>query len=124
MSKNLIFIILISFAAFGNAKTSLSWQQVLEVNKKGEIISGDKQTLVDAIRKGQNIRVYWKGSYVEHLTDAHFLTIIEDEVFAQTPTIRGQKPHQTPPSIELRENNWTGIVSTTGKFHSKWFVQE
>lgn len=100
------------------------WQKVLEVNKNGEIISGQKNTLIDAIRQGQNIRVYWKGSYVEHLTDAHFLTIIEGEVFTQTPTIRGQKPTQHPPSIELRENDWTGIISTTGKFHSKWFIKK
>jgi len=126
----LVFLVLIGLISIPTlAGTELSssseWRMVFEQDKNGKKVSGDKLELVEAIRQGQDVRVYWRGRFVEHLANANFLTVIEGEVFAQITTIKGQKPTQKPPSVELRENEWTGIISTTttNKFSVKWFVR-
>jgi len=106
-----------------DASQPSTWKMVLEQNNKGVPLKGSKAALINAIRSGNEVRIYWKGKYVEHLTDSNFLTIIEGEVFAQITTIKGQKPTQKPPSVELRDTEWTGIISTQGPYTAKWFVR-
>ncbi|PHZ83887.1 hypothetical protein [Paremcibacter congregatus] len=98
------------------------WQIAYEHDTAGLGIEGSKETLIEAIRLGYPVRIYWAGGPVEHVTNVPFLTILGGEVFGQIHPIKGQKPITTPPSVELRENEWVTIFSTNGERSLKWFV--
>jgi hypothetical protein len=108
---------------------SSNWQVVYEQDREGARVAGDKAALIEAIRAGEEVRVYWASSRVEHLVDAGFLTIFGGEVFAQLATITGQRPSRPGESatIALAENGatWTALISTNGQFKYpiKWFVK-
>eukprot|EP00172_Hildenbrandia_rubra_P003410 Plantae.Rhodophyta-Hildenbrandia_rubra.ctg54553.p1 GENE.Plantae.Rhodophyta-Hildenbrandia_rubra.ctg54553~~Plantae.Rhodophyta-Hildenbrandia_rubra.ctg54553.p1 ORF type:complete len:143 (+),score=21.91 Plantae.Rhodophyta-Hildenbrandia_rubra.ctg54553:222-650(+) len=112
----------------GEVQLQTGWHLAYSQDKDGNAVDGTKRKLFTAIRSGKTVRVYWAGRRVEHLVDANFLTIFGDEVFAQIPTIRGQRPSQSgaPASIKLAEDGqeWTTIVSTNGEFPYpvKWFI--
>ncbi|NNF06144.1 MAG: hypothetical protein HKN21_05235 [Candidatus Eisenbacteria bacterium] len=103
-----------------------TWVSVYEHDAEGVTLSGSKEALIEAVRAGQPIRVYWAGRRVEHATDAGFLTILQGEVFAQIPEILGQQPSVDPPAIAFREpegTTWTTILATNGNRALKWFAQ-
>ncbi|WP_018997918.1 hypothetical protein [Hirschia maritima] len=102
------------------------WQLVYAHTETGETISGAKEDLINAIQAGKPVRVGWSGSYVDHVTDGYFLTIIDGEVFAQIFEIRGQRPSRSPPNIELAEEgqNWLTVFATNGDRALRWFVQQ
>ncbi|MEO1037349.1 MAG: hypothetical protein AAFX44_17465 [Pseudomonadota bacterium] len=99
-----------------------SWHTVFAHDSNGAATQGSKQALVDAVRAGKPIRVYWAGRRVEHVADAFFLTILGGEVFAQIETIQGQAPSDDPPAIEFRDNQWRTILSTNGDRALTWFT--
>ena len=99
----------------------LGWKLIYSHDKSGQALSGTKQALIEEIRAGKSVRIYWAGKRVEHLIDAHFITILGGEVFAQI-TIQGQKPSIDPPAIELRESPWKTIFSTNGTRAVQWFT--
>jgi hypothetical protein len=73
--------------------------------------------LIDAVRLGYPIRIGWGGTRVEHVSEADFLTIFEDEVFAQIKTIIGQAPSVKNDSVKIQfriQNHWTKITGTNG----------
>jgi len=98
------------------------WQIIYAHDKTGAGTEGSKEALIEAVRKGYPVRIYWAGRTVEHVTDVPFLTILAGEVFGQIHPIKGQKPSTNPPSVELRENEWVTIFSTNGEWALKWFV--
>lgn len=108
---------------------SSNWQIVYEQDREGTRVAGDKAALIEAVRAGEEVRVYWASSRVEHLVDAGFLTIFGGEVFAQPATIIGQRPSRPgePATIALADNGatWTALISTNGQFKYpiKWFVK-
>jgi hypothetical protein len=117
--------VILVFAFSSNVLSAeTKWTLVLEHDSKGVATTGSKESLIKAVRSGSEVRVYWTGGWVEHLADANFLTVIKSEVFAQLDTIVGQKPTKEPPSVELRESEWTGLISTKGPYEAKWFVKE
>jgi len=133
MSKNLshAFTFLIGSIAtwifislFGINNVNSSWELTYSNDKQGQPLYGSKQKLIDAVREGKSVRIYWSGTVVEHLTDTFFITILGGEVFAQIESIQGQTPSLDPPKIELRENQWRAIFSTNGNRELKWFVQQ
>ena len=104
-----------------------TWKLVLENSAKGDIVSGGKEQLINAIRKGMEVRIYWKHESpenpkikVEHLAPAKFLTIMSNEtVFAQIDPIIGQTPDFDQEELKLKENlSWPLIAGTNGKFES------
>ncbi len=101
-----------------------SWELVYANDADGNSLEGSKDELIEAVREGRPIRVYWRGRRVEHVVDSHFVTILSGEVFVQTPTIRGQRPFTDPARIELAENGaeWTGLFGTNGGMPLRWFV--
>lgn len=98
------------------------WQLAYEHSADGEALEGSKAALIAAVRAGKPVRVYWRGRRVEHVADSYFLTILQDEVFAQIAPISGQKPSVDPAAIELRENKWNTVFATNGERALKWFV--
>lgn len=101
------------------------WVMIYENDADGEPRAGSKQALIAAVRSGTPIRVYWGSGRVEHTADAVFTTLFNDEVFAQLPRIRGQRPSRPnePTAIELSDGEWTAILSTQGGFAVRWFVK-
>lgn len=117
-----------------------AWHLIYAHSQSGETVAGSKEDLIEAIRLGQKIRVYFRGRRVEHLTDAGFLTIFGGEVFAQIVPIQTQAPSLDPPKVRFGDPGvkWHAILSTTGEFTTfadgkdpnistqavKWYVQD
>ena len=121
-------LLAISYGLFGTFDDQERWSLVYAHDEAGQEIDGSKADLIAAVRAGKPIRVYWAGGRVEHTADAVFLTVFGDEVFAQLPRIRPQRPSRTttPPEIELgaEDQEWTAILSTTGGFAVRWYVED
>lgn len=117
-------IVNLGIVNLGGSSDHSQWTSVYSHDKDGKSINGSKDTLIKAVRSGKSIRISWKGRVVEHLIDAHFITLYGDEVFAQI-TIQGQKPNaqEDKPNIELRDAPWHAIISTNGDRAVTWFVR-
>ncbi len=101
------------------------WILVYRNDDNGKTIFGNKQKLIEAVRKGFPVRIGFGSrrsndstKSVEHVTDAHFLTISNGkEVFAQIKPIIGQRPELENNSLDItfRHNiEWSIIVGTNG----------
>jgi hypothetical protein len=103
------------------------WQLVYAVDSTGQVLQGDKATLLRAVRAGQPVRVGWRIAWrlpdgtagaLEHVADAAFLTIHHDEVFAQMAPILGQRPSAREPIVTFRSDGdqlWYALLDTTGR---------
>ena len=118
------------------------WQMIYHHDKNGGVIAGDKQKLLGLISEGRPVRIYWPiKNRLDHYFDAGFITVINEEVFAQVSSITKQIPDFSENSrIALdatEQSKWTAIMSTSGEFRSfqsvesklkdyqfelKWFV--
>ena len=119
---------------------SAEWRLVYEHDAEGKKVSGNKATLKEAIRNGKPVRVYFGGGRVEHASDAYFLTIFQEEVFAQIEEIHSQHPSTEPLGVFFREpgQRWRAIIGTNGQFAAlmdggeprtrssvaRWFIEE
>ncbi len=101
------------------------WELTYRNDGTGKSLFGNKEDLIDAIRKGYPVRIGFGGrrandttKSVEHIVDVHFLTIANSkEVFGQIHPIIGQNPQleKDTLSITFRENiEWTIMVGTNG----------
>lgn len=99
-------------------ESNSGWQKVFQNDASGNSVFGDKARLMDAVRLGYPIRIGWGSNRVEHVADAHFLTIFDgEEVFAQTQTIIGQAPTIEGDTMKIRfraQNHWTKMAGTNG----------
>lgn len=107
------------------------WQLVYKHDGEGNSLGGDKLALVDAVRRGYDVRLAWgvahprePGRSVEHTALPIFLTIVDqEEVFVQVAEHVAHadywaKDDQTFQSPEIV---WSGILSTTGRFNATWY---
>ncbi len=115
------------------------WRLVYSNDENGNTLEGSKADLISAIRSGKPVRVYTAGRRIEHASDALFLSVFDEEVFAQTIAIESQRPATDPIRIEFREPGvkWRSIVGTNGfvtafmdgkepnirRGATRWFVQ-
>ena len=117
---------LIVFTLFGcqNSQNN-TWQLVYKNDNLGNPIQGDKEDLLRAVRNGQPIRIGSGGTFkqdsttmsIEHIYEAQFLTILNDEdVYAQLLPIIGQNPFMEPDStnITYRKTKWSIMVGSNG----------
>ncbi|MEO1219803.1 MAG: hypothetical protein AAFY42_00440 [Pseudomonadota bacterium] len=102
-----------------------TWQLTYAHDREGNAVEGSKSALIEAVREGRPVRVYWAGGRVEHVTDSYFLTVFQGEIFAQTPLITGQRPRTDPVRIEFPEDGstWNTIHATNGDRALRWFVR-
>lgn len=106
------------------SSSSGSWRLVYAHEGGGKAVEGSKDALLSAIRAGKPVRVYFGMGRVEHTVDAGFITILQDEVFAQIRPITGQKPDVDPARITLRDSTWQTVLATNGDRALRWFVQD
>lgn len=101
------------------------WVLVYRNDASGNTVLGNKQELIEAVRKGFPVRIGFgirrasdSTKSVEHVTNASFLTISNgEEVFAQIAPIIGQNPELESDSLNItfRQNiEWSMIVGTNG----------
>lgn len=123
-----VFVLITNFLSLPEVMAS-DWTLVYKHDKQGEVISGDKQQLIAAIRSGASIRIGWgraapDGRSVEHTAIPEFLTITdESEVFLQIPEHIAQTSYW---NNDLQDFNspqevWKGLFSTTGRFMAVWY---
>ncbi len=121
----LIFMMM-CYALIGHSQEGYkaNWVLVYENDEEGNSVQGSKAVLINAIRNGEMVRISWTHvisedplQKVEHLVDAGYLTIMNDEtVLAQVSPIISQAPDFEEQHIILMENVEMGLVaSTTGK---------
>ena len=148
MQKFLVAIFAAVLTAFSLAPLSAeeasanlpSWRLVYAHDEEGAAVEGSKDELMQAVRNGKPVRVYFAGRTVEHAAEAFFLTIFEGEVFAQIEQINSQRPSRDPAKITFREpgQEWHMIIGTNGYVSAlmdgsepnertnaaRWFVQD
>ncbi|GAA4274272.1 hypothetical protein GCM10022258_35680 [Aquimarina gracilis] len=135
------------------AQDKSDWKLIYHNDKDGKTIEGKITHLIEAVRQGKKIRIYWSSQRkndttkkVEHFAEAKFLTVLSDTiVFAQIDPIIGQTPSFEKQTIQLKENlEWSLIAASNGKsdtmmrnvitgeiighgqgkFGIKWFIKE
>lgn len=126
MTKHYLVLILVTFFIAGCNSTPLQrvdWQVVYHHDKNGEVIQGDKQTLIDAVKEGRPVRIVFpiNDNFI-HVMDAGFLTFSNGEVLAQTQGIIRQipeRPEYKRIALDAAEQSkWHAIFSTTGEIRS------
>ncbi len=124
MTKVFFLITILLVALSSAAQDKSNWKLIYHNDKDGKTIEGKIENLVNAVRIGEKIRVYWSSQRksdptkkVEHFSDAKFLTILSDTiVFAQIDPIIGQTPNFDSQTIKLKENlEWSLIAGSNGK---------
>lgn len=148
---SLLILLFVSVSLLAQGKSD--WKLVYHNDKDGKTIEGKISDLIEAVRQGKEIRIYWSSQRksdpskkVEHFADAKFLTVLSDTiVFAQIDPIIGQTPSFEKQTIQLKENlEWSLIAASNGKsdtmmrnvvtgeiighgqgkFGIKWFIKE
>ena len=103
--------------------TAPDWHLIYAHDKDGNAVSGDKSRLLQLVREGRPVRIYWPiRDVVEHVADADFLTVMNGEVFAQIDGIVRQIPdRETRKRIALDaegQSHWHAVFATTGELRS------
>lgn len=121
MKLHLTKFILLFMLSF-SASAASDWQLVLKHDKHGKILEGSKKNLVQHIKEGRAIRIVWQlRPNFTHIMDAGFLSVMDEEVFAQPAPITRQMPNFKDTFIALDaagQSKWTAIFSTTGRLES------
>lgn len=111
-----LFLLLFSCQTPTTSKSG--WQLVFKNGADGQVLFGEKEKLLDAVRLGYPIRIGWGSNRIEHVADADFLTIFEgEEVFAQIKPILGQRPAIDGDSLKIHfrtNNHWVKMSGTNG----------
>lgn len=124
MNKFLLLASLLTLSLSGFAQDKDNWELVYHNDVEGNTVEGNIEALIEAVRKGDEIRIYWsaqspndKTKKVEHFADAKFLTVLSDSiVFAQIDPIIGQTPDFDSQTIRFKENlQWSLLAASNGK---------
>ncbi|KAA1245276.1 hypothetical protein [Aquimarina sp. RZ0] len=125
-----LFISLLSMSIFSQSKYSI----IYEADANGKLISGNINDLKTVVQNGNPIRVGWvlklqneKGEIkeLEHWTDTKFLTIIDDNIYAQIHSIYQQMTDFNNPEgalkfLDNQPDGWVAIISTSGIMRQKY----
>lgn len=105
---------------------------VFRNNADGGAISGSKEDLLKAIRRGDPVRVAWGAAFrladgstgsVEHTADPVFLTIINQrDVAVQLPEHIAQAAYHelSGARFETPSVMWRGLMTSDGRFDAVW----
>jgi hypothetical protein len=110
---------------------ALAWRLVYRHDADGQPLTGTKQALFEAIRRGAPIRLAWgtrvdrSGTTlsVEHSADPVFVTIVSNrEVVVQLPEHIAQRSYvEVSGSVfESPDVMWRGLMRTDGTFDAVW----
>ncbi len=127
MKHILVLLIMMVF----NSTFAQSPKVLVKTNSEGNVSEGAIESLIQAIREGNDIRVGWSLDFdkdgkpdVEHLIDAKFLTILNGHVFNQIDPIFAQAPNAKIPQVQIGNNDmkWMAIIGTNGVLMSRFII--
>ena len=106
-----------------------SWTHILSNDPSGKILSGDRSTLLDAVRNGADTRCVQGIEKQGYAYEAQNLAISPDgnNVAAQAISHISMMSAPNPEEVKIQSNAywWFTIVSTTGlREMSRWTVGE
>jgi hypothetical protein len=120
-------IVLWTATTLTTASAQDRWKLVYENDANGKAVQGNLGDLVEAIRAGKEVRIYFRmgrpdtpQTFAEHTTSVMFASIFNSPegifVTGQTTPIVGQTPDFKKQHVTLKENlEWSLIASTTGQ---------
>lgn len=142
ITQSFLLIALILTLSACQQNTSDQWRLIYHHDAEGQMLEGDKEELLCFVKQGHPVRIVWPiRNDFSHMMDAGFLTIMQDELYAQTEGIIRQIPNRDEQHVLLdakEQSRWHAIFSTNGKVHSfqstqgelgvyrfglKWFVK-
>lgn len=109
-----------------------AWRMVYRHDADGKSVAGAKADLLQAIRRGDPVRVAWGGAFerpngetlsVEHTADPVFLTISGgSEVSIQLPEHIAQAAYADAKAARFDKPAvmWRGLMTTEGVFDAVW----
>ena len=106
---------------------------LLKTDFEGKVTDGSLETLIEAVKSGESIRIGWQLDFnedrvpdLEHWIDAKFLTIMSGHVFNQIEPIYMQAPLADIPQVEISNSplQWTAIIGTNGKLKSRFIFPD
>lgn len=111
--------------------SSSGWRAVFKHDPEGRRLGGDKQQLIDGIRRGLSVRLAWGVRHprdstrsVEHTALPVFLTIVDDaEVFVQVAEHLALADYWDPANQGIGDPRltWSAVLGTTGTFNALWY---
>ncbi len=114
--------VLLQACAQTTASSGRAWQLVYHHDPNGAPLAGDKAALRAAVLAGQPLRIVWPvRADFWHAMDAGFLTVLGDDVLAQTHSIVRQIPDSENARFALdaeTQSHWHAVFSTTGEVRS------
>lgn len=122
MSKRLFALLLPALFAVPALAESCT-VPLLELDADGRVLSGSRRAVADAARRGDPLRVGWRVVYgrgerdfVQHWSEARFVTLFEGETFAQVEAIHRQAPRRGKAHVELTQarETWHASIGTDG----------
>ncbi len=108
------------------SSTNYGWTLVYKHNEQGELIFGQKEKVIEAVRNGLSVKVGYgvqvnEDRSIEHIADAQFLTVlsVQDtiEVFAQISPIMRQGPFRLKDTVGIKlapGYKWLTAIGTNG----------
>ena len=129
--KLLILCLPLLFFSCDNEKKSKGWEIAYKVDKTGNTLLGNKDKLINAIRKGADIKIGWgskgKNHSIEHLSAPIWLAILDKkEVIAHlNPQILSTIEWDSlsanyKDSLKLNEE-WRVVLTSKGEFDAIWY---
>lgn len=114
-----------------SSASSAGWRAVFKHDPQGRPLGGNKQQLIDGIRRGLAIRLAWGVRHprdstrsVEHTALPVFLTVVDNaEVFVQVAEHLAYADYWDPASQAIGDPRltWSAILGTTGTFNALWY---
>lgn len=108
-----------------------SWRAVYKHDPSGRPLAGDKRALIEAVRRGQSVRLAWGVRHprdstrsVEHTALPVFLTVVdESEVFVQVAEHLAYADYWSRDAQAIRDPRitWSAILGTTGTFNALFY---
>jgi hypothetical protein len=97
---------------------------LLQLGADGQVAAGSKEALRAAALRGDPLRVGWRltfgpgpHDFLQHWTDALFVTVFEGETFAQIAPIHRQQPQRGRSHVALSDvvQIWYASIGSDGK---------
>lgn len=120
--------LVLAFLAQGDAACMPQWRFVYANGPHGEVLRGNRDTLIAAVRRGSPLRVGWgeaarDGSWsVEEFANVGFTNLIggrELVVQIEPAMIQSNYIDAAKASLAARPRRWHAIIATDGRFDAQ-----
>lgn len=116
---------------FDKNNNSEEWKPALRIQEDGSVLLGSTESLIDALRKGYNLRLAWgwkkEDKSIEHIVDPIWIAIInEEEVIVHLdPQVLSRVDWENQSAnyedSTLHDYEWRVVISTKGAFDAVWY---